>query len=275
MSKQLNTLKVTVYWGDILYDTVMCEQPGQSVTVGAKEGNRFVIAGTESIELVRLNADGTAEIKFSERLDGHIKRKDGVMSLATARDQKKVQKNSDGLYTISLSPGEKADVVIGHMSFFFDWTKERTFIAKSNIEDRKLFIKNGLIPLACFISLGLFALLMPLPEPELPPERIVEILSTPPKQYAKAAMGERQSEDGGAAKGDMGKAALKAEEKPSVADSLKNANLGALVSGLTNIGASAPDTSNQGAKASATQEGTGGFSTRGLAAGGGGKSMVF
>jgi outer membrane biosynthesis protein TonB len=117
------------------------------------------------------------------------------------------------------------------------------------------------------------------PEKERPPERIVEIL--PPKEvvHARAAMGERKkSDDGGAAKGEAGKAAVappKTVSKPSAADSLRSANLGSLVNNLSSLSNSAAPSANTDVKvaAAAAQDGAAGFTTDGLKSGAGGKSV--
>lgn len=274
-----SNLKVTVYWGDILYGTALVH-PKEAVTIGRRADNTFVLDVDEALtferlEIVKLHANRMAEITFDDHIDGHVKQNGKLISLASERSNKKIPKDADGLYRVRFSDKEKADVVVGHVSFYFDWvsTHESLPYATGMPRRDKTFLLLTLLLLLAF-PLGIYFLgqWVPNPEPENPPERIVTIIP-PELPVAKAAMGERQTADGGAQKGAAGKAEVKAEEKPSAAQLLKRSNLGSLVSGLTSLGASAPSANaEKGMKAPVAQVGTGGFTTQGLKTGGGGKS---
>ncbi len=120
--------------------------------------------------------------------------------------------------------------------------------------------------------------LIQIEEPEKEkPQRVVMVL--PKNAPAEAAVGQKQTDDGGAQKGEQGKADLapKVEvKKETAADVLKKSNLGNVLSSLTSkTTETAPVAAGTktGAAASFEQTGTGGFSTKGLKTGGGGKSV--
>lgn len=276
MTKHLVTaensnLKVTVYWGDILYD-VASIRPQQSVTIGESPNNNYVLDfksadGVHSFELVKVN-DDFADLKFDDSIKGHVRIKDSMISLAKARNESLVTKDAQGIYHYRLEKNDKADLVIGLVSFYFDWTGTEILPRAS------LFRDKSLVPiffgLTLLLILALWSLEQLTPEPVRPPARVVSLFSR--QELAKAAIGEKKSATGGAAKGELGKAALVPTHAESEAAKLKSANLGNLVSGLTAIGKEAPSLNKGDKRGTIAQEGTGGFSTEGLKQGGGGHS---
>lgn len=282
-SSDSTDLKVTVYWGDILYDTAVCK-PNSVVSVGRGKNNTFILDVAESKKLLEVHPGGNATFYFDDRLDGHIRIDKELLSLHSARESKHATQNSDGQYKVELTGQDKADVVLGHVTIYFDWIKNTEKIDRTRFFEKR----NLLLLLLLLISLGgIWAAIqwLTINEPEKKPERLVYL--DPPKKMksekgdtptegapSKAAIGETKSKDGGAAKGDLGKAQTKVVEKESAAASLKNANLGSLLNGLTKSGASAPHVNNteSGESAAIAQQGTGGFSTEGLKTGGGGKT---
>lgn len=264
-----SNLKVTVYWGDILYDTKIC-RPKDQVTVGRKPGHTYIL-DTDPIKLVEVTPDNTAHVYFDDRIDGHVRLGKDLLSLATARGSNRIAKNSSGLYHVELGRGDKADFVFGHVSMYLDWVGAIETLPRTKPFDKK---KLGYLGLA----LGLFVLavlalqMVEPPEPEKPPERLVTLM--PRNAPAKAALGSQKTADGGAQKGEAGKAEVAPPEEPSAVASLLKANIGSVVSGLTSLGANAPSTTGKtGIKAPIQQAGTGGFTTEGLKQGGGGTTV--
>jgi len=248
-----------------------------AITVGPKLGNTYVLpvdgVAHDSLKLIEVTKEKSAVLQFSESISGHVRIGEEFMSLATARTSKHANRTPDGLYRITLSNNDRADLVIGHVSFALDWLdKEVTVVPRAQTLTRK---QLSLLLAFLFLFIGVIYFIskfVPVEEPEKPPERLVTIL--PRNQPAKAAMGERKSEDGGAQKGESGKAEVAAPEKVSATENLRRANLGSVLSGLTALGAKAPATTAQTAvKGAAPQKGTGGFSTEGLKTGGGGKTV--
>ena len=264
-------LQVRVFWGDVLYDTVIC-RPNESVTVGNTPGNTFIMDAGKSLKLVELKSGNVAELQFSDDVDGHISVGKELMSLKKAISSKHVVKNPDGFYHARLADNDKADFIIGHVSFYLSWIGHTKPLPKGLLfGDRKKMIWIAGVCSLVVVLISLLALWEP-PPPEKPPERLVML--TPRNAPAKAAMGEAKSADGGAQKGESGKAEQVAPEKPSMASILKSANLGSLVSGLTSLGANAPSTAANPATTSAVpQAGNGGLGTEGLKTGAGGKTV--
>ena len=273
-----------MYWGDILYDTAIC-QPRHSITIGREQGNTFVLdMGVEKphFKLAEVHSDRSAHFFFEDQHSGHVRIGERLVSLATAKDNKLVEKRPDGGYGVHLSQQDKADLVIGHISFYLDWVDHKEKIPVTPLLDKK---KALALLVFLLLFLGLVILTQkPIQEEEKPPERLVTLEPRKPRgtsqtpsnaDASKAAMGQEKSKDGGAQSGELGKAATQAIAKQSAASSLKKANLGSLVSGLTNLGANSPNPNIKAnvAQAAVTQEGTGGFSTEGLKQGGGGKTV--
>jgi hypothetical protein len=288
MAQVNSELKITMYWGDILYDTAICG-PTDVITIGRDQSNTFVMdlqAKNElknlNFTLVKMNADRSADLFFDEHYDGHIRLQDKLFSLATAKTSGVVKKDDKGVYSARLSQVDKADVVIGHVSFYFNWVKPAQRIPMTPLFKKK----QGFIALALLILIfGTFYILknLDVPEPEKPPERLVTLEPRKPRgtsptpsdaDPSKAAMGAPKTADGGAQAGPSGKAETAPPPKPSAASLLRKANLGSLVGGLTKVGARSPSAESKAdaVEAAIPQEGTGGFSTEGLKKGGGGKT---
>lgn len=262
-------LKIVLYWGDILYDTKICK-PTDVITVGRNPGHTFIL-DVDPLKLVEVRQDNTADIYFTEKTDGHLRIGKDLVSLRTARDKKKVDCDQTGLYHVHLTKSDKADFVFGHVSMYIDWAGRVEAITRTKEFDKKRLL--FLLPMLflMFLSILILSTVDP-PEAEKPPERLITLL--PRNAPAKAALGEQKTADGGAQKGDAGKAELSTPEKPSLVATLQKANLGSLVSGLTSLGAIAPENSGkQGVSAPMQQAGTGGFTTEGLKTGAGGKTV--
>jgi hypothetical protein len=280
-TQKSSDLKISVFWGDVLYDTAICK-PNSAITIGKNPDNSFIVelpgelesaSQKDSFKLVEVVND-SAELFFNPNLEGHLRFGKEVVSLAAAKQSKQVFVEPNGTCRAKLSLGDRADVVIGHVSFNFDWIQksDNHEVLKSRFMDRRqtaLLLLSGLF---CLLLFGLFQLAPPV-EMEKPPERLVTIV--PPNAPAKASIGSYKTADGGAQSGPIGKAELHHDEKPSMASQISKANLGNLVNGLTSLAKSAPTmkTTPNSVAAAIEQTGTGGFSTTGLAKGGGGKSV--
>lgn len=281
-------LRVIIYWGDILYATAVCSEK-RPITIGPKQGSTLVAdlgLGQSVIELAKLDGKGGAIVKFSPEMRGHLRLKGQMLSLENACEQKIALRSSDGLFATQLSTDDKADIVLGLVSFSLSWAQESPKLPLATIKDDKEKLW-WLAPILASVLAIVGVQFIPHPEVEKPPERLVTLLPPPRLAPAKAAVGERKTKDGGAEKGELGKADLAPKAKviqqvrniaSSTAESLRKANLGNIFSGLTSISdtasQSAPNASSRaGAAASITQEGTGGFSTEGLKTGGGGKTV--
>ena len=264
-----SNLQIVLYWGDILYDTKICK-PTEVITVGRNPGHTFIL-DVDPLKLLEVRADNTADVYFNEKIDGHIRIGKDLVSLSAAREKKKIERDATGMYHVHLSKSDKADFVFGHVSMYVDWAGRVEAIARTQEFDKKRLL--FLLPMLALMALAIIVLTtVSPPEPEKPPERLITLL--PRNAPAKAALGEQQTSDGGAQKGDAGKAELTTPEKPSLVANLQKANLGSLVSGLTSLGATAPETTGkQGVSAPMQQAGTGGFTTEGLKTGAGGKTV--
>jgi len=269
-------LRVTVFWGDRLYATTLC-RPSQAVTVGHAFENTFVLdqnSNWKSVEIVRVFTDGSARLKFDESVTGHVKTDNKLVSFSTLRHSREMKKDDKGLFTVAFGRGEKADFVMGHVSFFFDWIESSEVLPRSlalEQTDKKKWLISVAILLFFTVGVFLCSYLIPARQDEKAPERLVTILPPHQVQQAKAAMGVKQSAEGGAQKGPPGKIATQVAPKTSAADQLRKANLGSLVSGLTSLGGKAPAVrSNVQREAPVNQVGTGGFTTDGLKYAGGG-----
>lgn len=281
-----SNVRVRVYWGDILYDTVLCG-PGEKITIGRKEGATFVMdlgrgATHAVLPLIDYASDGTAELRFDKTTEGHVRFDGKLVTLEAARKSKETQTDSEGFNKVVLGHRDKASVVIGYVSFDIDWIQGRESIARRIFSDKQNALAGaGMTMLAALLFL-IISLTRQEKIDEPPPERIVEIIPPKELQRARAAMGQRKTEDGGAQKGDPGKVATTTPKEtapaPTAAETLRNANLGGLVSSLSSLSANTPAPTADARKtaavaAAANQTGTGGFTTDGIAQGAGGKSV--
>lgn len=307
-------VKVAVYWGDILYDTVLCE-PSASVSIGKRPGNTFLLdlegnRSVDSIELVKVVDASSAEVQFDDSIEGHVRFKNGLVTFAQAIKHNQAIRLPNGMYALTLHHSDTAELMIGHVSFFVDWTTREKPLPRT-----KIFSAKNLAGLAAFllVAMPLAYLLQQsyreLQEDRKPPERLVQLIPRvppetarvvpPPPAPAEAAIGEKKTPDGGAEKGELGKAELTPPKAPkitkqkiakapprhaksaaqsatSAVETIRNANLGSLVKGLASLGAAeapAPTRGDDGYVAPIQQTGTGGFSTEGLKKGGGGKTV--
>ncbi len=271
-------LKVTVFWGDVLYDTAVFRSNAH-VTLGRKKDSSFYVdvsqiegTGKDQMQVANILPGKKLEFLFNDRMEGHLKLEGELMSFHKAKTQSKIIKNASGYYTVVLSENDKADFVIGHLSFYFSWVNRSTQVMTEARDWRKLIPFAGAFAFVLLLAIGI-SFWTP-PEPEKPPERLVTLI--PPKgMAAKAAVGERKSETGGAQSGETGKAELKVKKENTVAEELQKENVGSAISKLTGLGKQAPAVADHkgGATAAVAQVGTGGSSTEGLKTGGGGKSI--
>jgi outer membrane biosynthesis protein TonB len=284
------TLKIAVYWGDILYDTVLCRPPAR-VTVGKKWGNTFLLdlphtgCSVENLELLRFDRRRPV-LAFDESISGVVRMPKGVLGLDAAIQEKKAKRGQDGLYRLTLNPDERAELSIGHVTFLVSRVEKTRRVRRASLWNPRSIALFGLF---CLV-MGPIVWLVNSYKPDTPmatkePERLVQMLKIekakppPPKpkpKPAEPAAGQRKTADGGAQKGPSGKATLKA---PSAAESLRSANLSAITSSLTSLTATGAlpkgdNTLKPGeAFAPIAQAGTGGFSTEGFKQGGGGKGV--
>jgi hypothetical protein len=276
-------LKVSVYWGDILYDTALCG-PGEPFTVGLTPGNSFILpvdgSLRGSIELVTMHDKDNAEIRFNDQVSGHVNFKNEILPLQVVKKSNRASQGADGLYHLRIGREEKAALVIGHVSFYLDWVKSFEVVPRSSVHGKKSLLYGMLSFLLLSLMMVVIYTVPDAPE-EKPPERVVAIESVPLVRVkpvvvpeSKAAVGAKKTKTGGAARGDLGKVAVK--KKADASASLRDANLGGLVKDLSSLGANVPSGRSKkgsGASSGLDQVGTGGFSTEGLKTGGGGNSV--
>jgi hypothetical protein len=228
----------------------------------------------KKVEIVKVLPSGTAQLKFDASITGHVRIGSKLVSLATARHTHQVVSDADGFFTVPIGRGERADLLIGHVGFFFEWINSYEALPRRlglEAGEKKRFILLSLLLLFLISGFVLMAEFGPILEKEKAPERIVTLL--PREAPSKAAAGLRKSEQGGAQTGAAGKAATKATTKVSAADQVRRANLGSVVSGLTSVGTQAPSAHQSSDAAAVEQVGTGGFTTDGIKTGGGGKTV--
>jgi hypothetical protein len=273
-------LKVSVYWGDILYDTALCgvDQP---FTVGLKAGNSFVLPveglNTASLRLVTMNGTDNAEIRFNDKVTGYVHFKDEVLPIQVAKKSKHATQIEPGLYQLRIGRSERASLVIGHVSFYLDWVNSYEKIPRGHrYSKRSLAVAAiGFLLLASFLYV---INAIPLGEEVKPPERLVEIENVSPAKpeptpVAKAAIGPVKTAIGGAEKRPLGKVKMVARKSNAKA-AFNDVNLSGLVKSLSSLGNNIPSGRPAGkGDAGMDQVGTGGFSTEGLKTGGGGKSV--
>ncbi len=253
-------LKVNAFWGDILYDTAICA-PNESVTVGKEAGNTFILDVSKK-KIVEVAPGKTARLFFSDDSKGHLYKGGEVFSLAKAKESKHAVREAGGGYSVVLSGEDRADVVIGHMTFYFNWLDQHVVIPRTKLMESKS--AKWFLTLAGFtIALIAALVFIQIEEEEKPPERLVLILPKANTEAgSKAAAGEKKSEEGGAEKGDAG--------AQSALQSLQKSSVSKLVNKVSSLGASAPVAREE---APVGSPGGSGLSTEGLKSGAGGKTQ--
>src|SRR4051812_10762037 len=119
-------LKINAFWGDILYDTAICS-PNRTVTVGKEAGNTFIL-DMPGKKIVEVASGGSARLFFSDHSKGHIYRGGEMLSLAAAKSSKHAVRDADGSYSLLFTDQDRADVVIGHIAFYFNWFDQKVLL---------------------------------------------------------------------------------------------------------------------------------------------------
>jgi len=281
-----------MFWGDILYDTAVVRRK-DSITIGPEPKNDFIVDLGRTFparrwDMVTLTSDGSAELRLTEEIEGHVRFDKEIIPIRKLTKSDRVSPGADGFLTLKLTPSDRAELGLGHVTFNLDWITGGEKIPVAPLMERKKALITALLGSFLLSLLLMMRLWIPEPPPpEKPPERLVELIkrSAPapvvkPTEVApaKAAVGQKKTADGGAQKEEIGKAQLAPPKPPEPADKLKSANLGNLVKGLSALGAKAPGKnagpkSDSGFPSALSQTGTGGFSTEGLKTGGGRKTV--
>ncbi len=239
------SLRLLVSWGDVLYDTVLCG-PNETISVGrAKENTFHLNLGKDcpitKLDLIKVTSPNTATIRVHDVVKGHVRLKKGVFSLSGNARNEYAQPNKEGLYEFMLHEPETAELTIGYVTFYLDWTKPAKRLPRSFRLDKS---KGAFFVLLMLIAAPLLVLLQsnfaPPPTKLAEPERVVELLppkarppiamvrpgALPPPSVAApvkpvaakpAALGPKKTADGGAEKGAAGKATLALPQKPAKA----------------------------------------------------------
>ncbi len=227
MHHSQSAVKVAVYWGDILYDTVLCHH-ASSISVGRKPGSTFLLdldASThiDSIEILKVRDDNFAELQFNEFIEGHVRLQKGLLTLGSAIKKNEAVKLPNGMYHLVLGEQDTAELVIGHVSFYIDWIQEAKPLPHSSILNwRNILFLLAFLSIAVPVGWMLQDSYQKIEEEKKPPERLVTLLPKVEKKLppaprkedvkkeapAEAALGERKTPDGGAQKGGIGKAPL-------------------------------------------------------------------
>ena len=286
-----SSVKVTVYWGDILYDTVLCER-SSSISVGRKLGNTFLLdldknTPVESFELLKINENNLAEVQFDDTIEGHVRLAKGFTTPSSAIKKNEATRLANGMYQLVLSQNETAELVIGHVSFHIDWVKPSKPLPKSTLLHRRnlsflvVFFVLAL-PLAALLKFSYNALqeetklperLVPLLPPQmpkvviLPPKKVEEVPEPKPVEVpiAEKKVGRSPPKPKSAVPPPIAKPAA----TPSAAQSLQRAGLGSLVKGLTSFSTGdAPAALNRREEEPTGQSTGGGLFSAGLKSGG-------
>jgi hypothetical protein len=245
---------VRVFWGDILYDTVVCES-GQPTTVGREPGCTFVMdlgrkTTVSQLPLITITGDKSAELVFDQHMEGHVRTGGKLVTLEKARAQNLAVAGSDGLYRIALGGEDTASVVIGYVSFDIAWAKSRTLLPRPIILDRKAAIFGGAATATIMVMLLLLNIHVEPPKEEEEPERLVEIITpqtvrpkaqppTPEPPSAEPAAAPAAAPVAQAqpqATPPPAPAAPAAPPPPTAAEKLRSADLSSLVGNLSSLG---------------------------------------
>lgn len=233
------SLRLLVSWGDVLYDTVLC-QPNEVISVGKGKENTFHLnLGKDSVlpklDLIKVTSPRTAEIRLHDVVKGHVRLNKGVYSVSGNSRTQFSKPNKEGIYEFTLSEPETAELTIGYVTFYLDWVKPARKLPKSFRLDKS---RGAFFTLLLLLSTPFLLLLqrnLPVDSPrEKEPERVVTILpelkrepASPPIQEKKEtgivaekpvpklapAIGPKKTSDGGAQKGAAGKAQLALPQK--------------------------------------------------------------
>jgi outer membrane biosynthesis protein TonB len=242
------SMVVRVFWGDILYDTVVCEA-GSPTTVGREPGCTFVMdlgrkTTVTKLPLITVKENKTAELVFDEHMEGHVRTGGKIVTLVKARTQNLATRAEDGLFRLPLQSEDTASVVIGYVSFDIAWAPGRTLLPRPIVLDRKA----GVFALAAFATIIVMLTLLnaPVEAPkEEEPERIVEIITpSRPKPVPQPASPEPPAP----AAAPVAQAAPQqpqaeppppapvAPPPPTAAEKLRSADLSSLVGNLSSLG---------------------------------------
>jgi outer membrane biosynthesis protein TonB len=249
------TLRVRVYWGDILYDTALFG-PGETLTVGSSARARFVMELGEDLptaewNLISTKRDGSAALNFFDGVRGHIDAQGTATPLRLLIDQKKVNTHGKS-HSVAIQPGEGASIVYRDVSFYVDWITPEPKLPQRRTRDlgELAFRLVGTALLAGLMWGVSFFKAPPLPTP-VPTSRVVEILKspeiTPPAPVVEAVPPEVEPEP-------VAPEPVKKVEPPRPAQkkivrkaepasppkTAPTAKLGSLLSGLKNLKAQAP-----------------------------------
>lgn len=234
-----NSLIVRVFWGDILYDTVLCDAK-EPITVGRQQGCTFVMdlgkgSTLSKLTLLKYNSDGSAELCFDKRMEGHVRGSGKMQTLEKLRAAPETEKTADGLFKVRVSPQDTASVVVGYVSFDISWSRGRMTVPRSLVLDTRAATITGSIAVSMLILFTMFTVPELPPEEEKPPERIVEII--PPAILKPKPVAPSDAAPAAAGSPVINAEAPPAPPKPTAAETLKSADLGSLVNNLSSIGA--------------------------------------
>lgn len=193
LSKTQNSLRVRVYWGDILYDTALFE-PHSKVTVGSRAGNRFLVDITRlfptgSWDLARVEKS-SARLNFSSKIRGFIRIDGKLVPLRSKEILDKSKSLSDDLWEFPLDAKHEANFSVGDVSFYLDWVSAKEKLRRS---EKFFTLKNAFWSSLATLSVLTIVLLngefQPIPRDPLAVERVVTLLPrtevTPPPPEVK------------------------------------------------------------------------------------------
>jgi outer membrane biosynthesis protein TonB len=234
-----NSLIVRVFWGDILYDTVLCDSKNP-ITIGREVGATFVMdlgrgSTVATLPFLKCAADGSAEITFDGKMEGHIRTGGKLQPLEAVRALPETTK-TESLYTYRLSDQDTASVVVGYVSFDVSWSKGKSIVPRPIVLDRRAATITGSIAISMLLLFTFFTATEVAPPEEEKPERIVQINPKKVVRPKETPMEEEAAPAPGNPTPTQAAAAPK-QPAPTAAETLKSADLGSLVSGLSAISA--------------------------------------
>jgi len=212
-------LELTVLWGDHILDVSNYADP-IVLTVGESPRNEYIIPSEgipDEFPLVTIEEDGTAHLSFTEGMRGTVRARDAVYPLEKLREEKFIKRNGE-YYSVALKQDDFAKLSIGTINFFMLYVKPAPRIMPPPWFERDVFLMRTMIGSIIF-ALLFFVMLYFIPQPvpvtiEQIPERFQKIVikNRPKIPDAIIAKNEKPVEggsvkgEGGAAKGDEGKA---------------------------------------------------------------------